>query len=176
MARTDHKSSHEGRDIRVGAILLVGAVLLLVTGLSMLAMKWTFDFLAEREDSAQSEPPSLLRTEDPPPPARPVFQMYPARSLKEFRAAEDRHLSSYGWVDKEGGVAVIPIDRAIDIVAARGLPALEPLNPEEQEGTEDAPETEGESGRERDGSSTSSEAASANRPGRRSNERMPGNE
>jgi hypothetical protein len=40
-----------------------------------------------------------------------------------MRAAEDKILNGYGWVDREHGVARIPIDRAIDLLAQRGLPA-----------------------------------------------------
>jgi hypothetical protein len=36
------------------------------------------------------------------------------------RAAQSRVLGRYSWVDKSHGVAHIPIERAIDIVAARG--------------------------------------------------------
>ncbi len=36
---------------------------------------------------------------------------------------QEKVLSSYGWVDQKAGIARIPIARAIDIVAAQGLPA-----------------------------------------------------
>ena len=38
-----------------------------------------------------------------------------------MRAAEDQMLTSYGWVDPQNGVVRIPIDRAIDLLAQRGL-------------------------------------------------------
>jgi hypothetical protein len=31
-------------------------------------------------------------------------------------------LKSYGWIDRDKGVVHIPIDRAIEILAERGLP------------------------------------------------------
>ncbi len=31
-------------------------------------------------------------------------------------------LKSYGWIDRDKGVVRIPIDRAIEILAERGLP------------------------------------------------------
>ena len=37
--------------------------------------------------------------------------------------AKREKLTSYGWVDKEGGVARIPIDRAMDVMLERGFPA-----------------------------------------------------
>ena len=48
--------------------------------------------------------------------------MAAARELAEFRLRQAKLLSSYGWVDREAGVVRIPIDRAMDLVAERGLP------------------------------------------------------
>jgi hypothetical protein len=39
-------------------------------------------------------------------------------------AKQDRVLGSCDWVDKNSGVVRIPIDRAIDLVAERGLPVI----------------------------------------------------
>ena len=46
-----------------------------------------------------------------------------ATTYEQVRAKEDPILYSYGWVDKNAGIAHIPIQRAIDIVAQKGLPA-----------------------------------------------------
>jgi len=43
-------------------------------------------------------------------------------ALKQLRATEDAILTTYGWVDREKGIVRIPIDRAIDLLATRGLP------------------------------------------------------
>ncbi len=42
--------------------------------------------------------------------------------LAEFRAQESAFLTSYGWVEKDKGIARMPIDEAMKIVAERGLP------------------------------------------------------
>ena len=42
--------------------------------------------------------------------------------IKDFRLQEDQKLNSYGWVDQPAGVVHIPIDRAMQLVAQRGLP------------------------------------------------------
>ena len=36
----------------------------------------------------------------------------------------ERGLGSYDWVDQKNGVVRIPIDRAMDLVAQRGLPVV----------------------------------------------------
>lgn len=42
--------------------------------------------------------------------------------INDFRVGEEDKLNSYGWVDQNAGVVRIPIDRAIDLIAQRGLP------------------------------------------------------
>jgi hypothetical protein len=42
--------------------------------------------------------------------------------LKGVRLAEESTLYSYGWVDEKAGVVRIPIDRAMELIAQRGLP------------------------------------------------------
>jgi hypothetical protein len=43
-----------------------------------------------------------------------------------MRAAEEAQLHSYRWVDREAGIAAIPIERAMEILAQRGLPKQKP--------------------------------------------------
>ncbi|HYL16202.1 MAG TPA: hypothetical protein VEV41_24430 [Terriglobales bacterium] len=50
--------------------------------------------------------------------------------LYEQRTEEEETLNSYGWVDQNAGVAHIPIDRAMAIIAQRGLPVAPPTAPE----------------------------------------------
>jgi len=42
--------------------------------------------------------------------------------INQFRLREEQTLNSYGWVDQEAGVVRIPIDRAMQLIAQRGLP------------------------------------------------------
>jgi hypothetical protein len=42
--------------------------------------------------------------------------------LTEPRMREEEHLNSYGYVDQAAGTLHIPIDRAMQLVAERGLP------------------------------------------------------
>lgn len=44
------------------------------------------------------------------------------REIRAFRLQEEQTLHSYGWVDQPAGVVRIPIDRAMELVAQRGLP------------------------------------------------------
>jgi hypothetical protein len=50
------------------------------------------------------------------------LQVDAQNELRKMRAAEDSVLSSYGWVDKDAGIVRIPVDRAMEILAKKGLP------------------------------------------------------
>jgi hypothetical protein len=41
--------------------------------------------------------------------------------INDFRLKEEQTLYSYGWVDQQAGIVRIPIDRAIELIAQRGL-------------------------------------------------------
>ena len=62
------------------------------------------------------------RPQSVPPPPR--LQVYAARHWKDFQAAERARLSTYGWMDRSAGVVHVPIDRAMDLIAVRGLGPL----------------------------------------------------
>jgi hypothetical protein len=44
--------------------------------------------------------------------------------INDFRYQQDETLTSYGWVDQNGGVVRIPIDQAMRLIAQRGLPTI----------------------------------------------------
>jgi hypothetical protein len=44
--------------------------------------------------------------------------------IKDFRLKEEQTLNSYGWVDEKTGVVRIPIERAMQLLAQRGLPTI----------------------------------------------------
>jgi hypothetical protein len=53
----------------------------------------------------------------------PALQTSPAGDLRAQRSKEEATLGSYGWIDRQAGVIRIPIERAIELTAERGLPA-----------------------------------------------------
>lgn len=72
--------------------------------------------------------PLVAKVEAPVPPL-PRLQARPAKDMEELRAAEAAVLHHYAWVDKGAGKVRIPIDKAIELVAKRGLPARDGGNP-----------------------------------------------
>ena len=57
---------------------------------------------------------------DPPVPR---LQTQPFRDINMLRQDEAKKLESYAWVDKEGGIVRMPIERAMELTIERGLPA-----------------------------------------------------
>jgi hypothetical protein len=53
----------------------------------------------------------------------PRLQLSPPADMEAFRAREEGELTTYGWVNKTSGIVRIPIQRAMEILAQRGLPA-----------------------------------------------------
>lgn len=55
-------------------------------------------------------------------PAAPRLQVNQLQDQRDFRERQQEILNSYGWEDKTVKVVRIPVSRAIDLVAERGLP------------------------------------------------------
>ena len=53
----------------------------------------------------------------------PRLQTQPFKDIYLLRKGETEKLESYAWVDKPAGVTRIPIERAMEIVLEKGLPA-----------------------------------------------------
>ncbi|MEO5935878.1 MAG: hypothetical protein ABIP81_01555 [Terriglobales bacterium] len=54
----------------------------------------------------------------------PRLQDDNTRDLKAMRANEDKLLHEYTWIDKNSGAVRIPVSRAMEILAERGLPSV----------------------------------------------------
>ncbi len=59
----------------------------------------------------------------PKAPPAPHLQNQPFKDIYNLRHAETEKLTTYGWVDRDGGIARIPIDRAMEVMLQRGFPA-----------------------------------------------------
>jgi hypothetical protein len=92
-------------------------VALLAAGVALFLLLSPYVLLALYPLSRQ-EPPELP-TRLPPTPR---LQVDPHAELDAFRAREMATLSSYGWNDQAQGVVRLPIERAMQQTAARGLP------------------------------------------------------
>jgi hypothetical protein len=56
------------------------------------------------------------------------------KDIRDLRAEEHRELTTYGWIDRKAGIVHIPVDRAIDLTLARGLPVSQGTTQEISQG------------------------------------------
>jgi hypothetical protein len=105
---------HEESDVSVSGIFRFAVVLVLLCVFSLALLVGLFQYFDSRDPLA----PQLTRV----PPA-PRLEELPIRDLATFRQGEENLLNGYSWVDQSKGVVRIPIERAIDILAQRGLPS-----------------------------------------------------
>ncbi len=116
-------AGHEERDIVALPIAASVLGLVLVCVAACVAMFVLFNLFATYQARESAAPSPLAGSYGLKEPPEPRLQRSPIEDLRTLRAREDADLRHYGWVDREGGVVRIPIERAIEILAARGLPA-----------------------------------------------------
>ncbi len=108
---------HEHSDVDLRAITYWGVGLAVVVLLTLTFLLWLFGRFNEREirqgNASRAVPKSAPATESP------RLQISPRADMNAMRAAEDKILTSYAWIDKQHGVVRIPIERAMEIVAER---------------------------------------------------------
>jgi hypothetical protein len=113
---------YEQTDARAQPIVRYAIGLLIFTAVSAgLAYAALYGF---REMSRRTDRPKPAMALDDPRrlPADPRLQVHPTLDAAELRRLEHDQLTTYGWVDQQKGIVRIPVERAIELVAARGLP------------------------------------------------------
>jgi hypothetical protein len=117
---TQTHHGHETRDVDIRFIGLFSLSMVVLLAGSLALMGWLFGVFAGKPvERGRSAPIAETR---PYPPA-PRLQASPTRDMQEMRRAENARLQTYGWVDQAAGIAKIPIDQAIELLATRGLPS-----------------------------------------------------
>ena len=114
MPDLDARFRHENTDVDVWAVGRFGIALAVLSVLSMAGLYGLYRYFEAREGG-----PAAVTL--PPRPPLPRLEETPVLDLARQRAAEEKALNSYGWLNQEKGVAHIPIGRAIELLAQRGL-------------------------------------------------------
>jgi hypothetical protein len=115
---------HEESDVDIRGIFIFAAGLVVLTIVIGFLMAGLFAYFNAREAATSGTPefPLAVAQEHRTPP-EPRLQTNPREDLRELRAAEQETLTTYGWVDRNAGIVRIPIDEAIKLTLARGLPS-----------------------------------------------------
>jgi len=117
--------AYEKTDALFGPTLKAGLYILGAMFLTAVVVVPLYRLFLREETAAQRPAKSELRDRaSTGEPAGPRLVVSEPKALAEFSSREKALLSSYGWVEKDRGIARIPIDEAMRIVAERGLPAF----------------------------------------------------
>lgn len=117
-------AQHEHTDIDPSVGYKFAMWLAVAMLLSVAIVYGTFFFFEGRTKAAdvgaEKYPLAASQTQEPP---APNLQKQPFKDIYNLRNTEAGKLTSYGWVDREAGIARIPIDRAMEVMLQRGFPA-----------------------------------------------------
>jgi hypothetical protein len=113
----------EVSDVSPLAVLGSGIALLISAALIYLFVWGLFLYFSGRAARRGSTIGRFTQELPQPLPPQPRLQTDPHGDLLKLREAEDHILNTYGWVDRNAGVVRIPIEQAMKLTVARGLPS-----------------------------------------------------
>lgn len=120
--------AYETTDANTSQIYRWGVAVFVVMFGAMASMAGLHLLLEKLPANTQYQPTAMEMERTMPP--KPRLQVNQQLDLRQVRENENQILHSYGWVRKESGAVRIPIDRAMDIIAERGVPAVKPVPPQ----------------------------------------------
>ena len=148
---TDHKHGHETSDVNFrliigfGIFLAISGIVLHITllGFYHVLDRWAEHLNAPADPMVVSQAPqhaagpmasSTMTAETAKETAErlnrtfggnansPMLQIDDARDMSMMRKQQETQMAEYQWINKDTGAVRIPIERAIDLIAQRGLP------------------------------------------------------
>ena len=124
------KLGYEETDIAAGPLFVGVIVLFIFLGSMAIIGLGFYNYFGIKEPSTESE--KMVANEDRRvPPLDHRLQGYPVKDMESFRKAEDLQIENYHWKDKNAGVVAIPLEKAMELIAERGLPTHTKLAPTE---------------------------------------------
>jgi hypothetical protein len=113
----------EPTDVSTRPVVVSVAALAVFTLVFTFVAHLVFHGLAAREKAASAPANPLAAEYAATQPPEPRLQLHPKTDLEVLHAAEDKILNNYAWVDKNAGIAQVPIERAMELLLAKGMPA-----------------------------------------------------
>lgn len=112
-------TDHEESDVSItglGEFLIAMAVGLVVVGGLVYWQYRRFEWIARAND-----PTRIPRADERRPPPEPHLQVDEVNDMATLRAKQEAILQSTAWVNRNENLVRIPIDRALAIVAEKGI-------------------------------------------------------
>lgn len=114
----DTRPPAESRDASARAMVWFGAGLVLTLVVTFAGVH-SFERALRRNVAATTPAPAASF-------GSPPLQTAASEDLGRFREEQAGKLHSYGWIDRRQGIIRIPIERAMALIAERGLPTRAP--------------------------------------------------
>ena len=132
-AQHGHGSNGFEREDMTAQSVLGFLISLAVGGVIVYFVIWgLYHFMDARQRARQPQPGPLVKQvemdtrkvspDDITRFPQPRLEQNERLEINDFRLKEEQTLNSYGWVDQKAGVVRIPIERAMQLLAQRGLP------------------------------------------------------
>ena len=112
--------TYEKRDVNTRTILYFVGVLFVVLVATIVSMRGLFGYFSATQNLGPGASPFNNSRTLPP---EPRLQVDPSVDLNEVRQSQEEILNSYGWADQATGKVRVPIERAMDMLIERKLPA-----------------------------------------------------
>ena len=115
---------HEPGDVNALALTKFGLAMAGLIVVFLFGLWGMFEYLRNREAELglPLSPAALVNAQKQPP--EPRLQRYAAQDMRKMRADEETLLHQYAWLDPDKGIVRIPVERAMDLIAQRGLPVF----------------------------------------------------
>ncbi len=120
-AMRNEDTYYEHSDGSMRGIFIAGVSLLVGIWIISAFLYLYFAFLAHHR-AAVSKPPLPAYLHGPVIPPGPLLQSSPPLDLQAMLRAQNAEQTSYHWLDRRKGTVTIPIVRAMQILAQRGIP------------------------------------------------------
>jgi hypothetical protein len=113
----------ESRDIGARAVVRLGLWITLVVVGVIIVLVPLIRYLAAEEKRQEPPTPLLARSDANRLPPEPRLQTEPFGDIIRLREVQGALIHSYGWVDRQAGIARVPVEEAAKLLQERGLPA-----------------------------------------------------
>lgn len=115
----------EPRDVNPRSLFFIGISILVAAVVIHFGVLLLFDYFAARDRRRGLQPSTTVRSSQVRQPPEAQLQVNPEHDLGELRQAQADKLRGYDWADQNAGTVRIPIERAMELLAQRGLPQVE---------------------------------------------------
>ncbi len=123
--------SFETKDVTIGTILAYLVYLALAVAATFIVCVYILRFTTNLATKSETPVPPSHRGVEATMPPEPRLQGVPGhdtdpqQDLRNKREADEEANKKLAWIDQQAGIAQIPVEEAMKIIAAKGLPGVQ---------------------------------------------------